>query len=87
MVALILLAAGATRPTEATVVPPLMLLFIILGNMGLGGEQVAVVVALALGVNPILDMFETMNNVTGDLVCTYVVAGSEDLLAGEPGEG
>lgn len=57
----------------------LMLLFIILGSMGLSGEQVATVVALALGVNPILDMFETMNNVTGDLVCTYVVAGSEGL--------
>ncbi len=59
----------------------LMLLFIILGNLGLSGEQVAVVVALALGVNPILDMFDTMNNVTGDLACTYVVAGSEGLTA------
>jgi len=62
----------------------LMLLFIILGGMGLGGEQIAVVVALALGVNPILDMFETMNNVTGDLVCTYVVATNEGLRRGAP---
>jgi Na+/H+-dicarboxylate symporter len=58
----------------------LMLLFIILETMGLSGTQVAVVVALALGINPILDMFETMNNVTGDLVCTYAVAKNEGLV-------
>jgi len=58
----------------------LMLLFIILGTMGLTSEQVAVIVALALGINPILDMFETMNNITGDLVCTYAVAHGEGLI-------
>lgn len=58
----------------------LMLLFIILETMGLNAQQVTVVVALALGINPILDMFETMNNVTGDLVCTFVVADREKLL-------
>jgi len=58
----------------------LMLLFIILETMGLTGQQVAVIVALALGINPILDMFETMNNVTGDLVCTYAVAHNEGLV-------
>ena len=58
----------------------LMLLFIILETMGLNGQQVSVIVALALGINPILDMFETMNNITGDLVCTYVVADNENLL-------
>jgi proton glutamate symport protein len=42
-----------------------MLLFIILGAMGLDASQIAIVVALALGINPILDMFETMNNITG----------------------
>ncbi len=52
----------------------LMLLFIILQNMGLDPTQIAIIVGLALGINPILDMFETMNNVTGDLVCTYSVA-------------
>ena len=65
----------------------LFLLFVILQAMGLGGEQVAVIVALALGINPILDMFETMNNITGDLVCTYAVAHNEGLIGGEPGEG
>jgi len=58
----------------------LMLLFIILETMGLSGQQVAVIVALALGINPILDMFETMNNITGDLVCTYAVATNEGLI-------
>jgi len=58
----------------------LMLLFIILETMGLSQQQVAFIVTIALGINPILDMFETMNNVTGDLVCTYVVAENEKLL-------
>ena len=49
------------------------LLFMVLENMGLGTDQVAMIVALALGINPILDMFETCCNVTGDNVCTYVV--------------
>jgi len=58
----------------------LMLLFIILENLGLTPDQTAQVVALALGINPILDMFETMNNVTGDLVCTYAVATNQGLV-------
>jgi len=41
--------------------------------MGLPNDQVTMIVALALGINPILDMFETCCNVTGDNVCTYVV--------------
>jgi len=61
----------------------LMLLFIILQPMGLEPGQVAVIVAIALGINPILDMFETANNVTGDLVCTYVVAKKEKLVEEE----
>jgi len=60
-------------------------LFLILETMGLSGQQVAVVVALALGINPILDMFETMNNVTGDLVCTYTVATNEGLVTPQDG--
>ncbi len=58
----------------------LMLLFIILETMGLDPSQVAVIVAIALGINPILDMFETANNVTGDIVCTYAVARNEKLI-------
>jgi Na+/H+-dicarboxylate symporter len=58
----------------------LMLLFIILENMGLDTAQTSIIVGLALGINPILDMFETMNNVTGDLVCTYAVAINSDMI-------
>ncbi len=58
----------------------LMLLFIILQNMGLQPAQIAIIVGLALGINPILDMFETMNNVTGDIVCTYAVAENSDMI-------
>ena len=58
----------------------LMLLFIVLGTLGLEPSQIAIIVALALGVNPLIDMFETMNNVTGDLCCTYIVARKEDMI-------
>lgn len=58
----------------------LMLLFIILNSMGLNEMQISQIVAFALGINPILDMFETMNNVTGDLTCTYIVACRENML-------
>ena len=56
------------------------LLFMVLENMGLSADQVAMTVALALGINPILDMFETCCNVTGDNVCTYIVAKKNGLL-------
>jgi Na+/H+-dicarboxylate symporter len=58
----------------------LMLLFIILQNMGLSTAQTSIIVGLALGINPILDMFETMNNVTGDLICTYAVASHSNMI-------
>ncbi len=62
----------------------LMLLFIILGAIGLDPGQIAVIVALAIGINPILDMFETMANVTGDILCTYSVAKLEGLTSDQP---
>ncbi|MFH1213458.1 MAG: dicarboxylate/amino acid:cation symporter [Candidatus Neomarinimicrobiota bacterium] len=58
----------------------LMLLFIILESLGLNGAQIAIMVALATGINPILDMFETANNVTGDMICTYIVAHKEKMF-------
>ena len=61
----------------------LMLLFIILQVMGLDPAQVSLVVALALGINPLLDMFETASNVTGDMICTYGVAARTGLLEGK----
>ncbi len=62
------------------------LLFMVLENMGLQPDQVAMTVALALGINPILDMFETCCNVTGDNVCTYIVAKKNGLVGVEGGE-
>ena len=56
------------------------LLFMVLENMGLSAEQVSMIVALALGINPVLDMFETCCNVTGDNVCTYIVAKRNGLI-------
>ena len=58
----------------------LFLLFMVLENMGLPADQVTLVVALALGINPILDMFETCCNVAGDNVCTYIVARKNGLM-------
>lgn len=52
----------------------LLLLFMVLENLGLSPEQSASIVALALGINPLLDMFETACNVAGDNVCTYIIA-------------
>ena len=57
------------------------LLFMVLENMGLDPKQVATVVALALGINPVLDMFETCCNVAGDNVCTYIVARRAKLVS------
>ena len=59
----------------------LFLLFMVLENMGLPSDQVTVVVALCLGINPLLDMFETCCNVTGDNVCTYIVAKKAGFLS------
>lgn len=57
------------------------LLFMVLENMGLPADQVSLIVALCLGINPILDMFETCCNVTGDNVCTYIVAKKNGMIA------
>ena len=57
------------------------LLFMVLENMGLSADQVSLVVALALGINPILDMFETACNVAGDNVCTYIVAKKGGMVS------
>lgn len=52
----------------------IFLLFMVLSNMGLSDSQTATVVALAIGINPLMDMFETACNVAGDNVGNYIVA-------------
>ncbi|MCR5232992.1 MAG: dicarboxylate/amino acid:cation symporter [Lachnospiraceae bacterium] len=37
-------------------------------------------VGLVIAINPIIDMFDTMSNVTGDLAASLIVAKSENLL-------
>lgn len=59
------------------------LLFMVLANMGLTDKQTALIAALALGINPLLDMFETACNVTGDNVCNYIAAKKNDLIEKE----
>ena len=56
------------------------LLFMVLGNMGLDEAQTMLIAALALGINPILDMLETACNVAGDNVCTYIVAKRNNMF-------
>lgn len=56
------------------------LLFMVLANMGLDDAQTAMIVALAIGINPLLDMFETACNVTGDNVCNYIVARNGGMI-------
>ena len=51
----------------------IFLLFMVLELFNLTPTQVSTVIALALGINPLLDMFETACNVAGDNVGTYVV--------------
>lgn len=58
----------------------IFLLFMVLEAMGLPSPEVSMIVALALGINPILDMFETCCNVAGDNVCTYIVAKKNGLI-------
>ncbi len=51
----------------------IFLLFMVLEAFNLPQAQVAVIVALALGINPLLDMFETACNVAGDNIGNYVI--------------
>ncbi len=49
------------------------LLFLVLAGFNLSGEQTSIIVALALGINPLLDMFETACNVAGDNIGTCII--------------
>ncbi|MBR2363804.1 MAG: dicarboxylate/amino acid:cation symporter [Lentisphaeria bacterium] len=58
----------------------IFLLFLVLGTFNLTPVQTSTIVALALGINPLLDMFETACNVAGDNVGTYVVGKKMGLM-------
>jgi len=58
----------------------IFLLFLVLERFNLTPEQTSTIIALALGINPLLDMFETACNVAGDNVGTYVVGKKLKML-------
>jgi Na+/H+-dicarboxylate symporter len=58
----------------------IFLLFMVLGCFNLTQSQTSTVIALALGINPLLDMFETACNVAGDNVGAYVVGKKMKML-------
>ena len=58
----------------------IFLLFMVLQCLNLTPEQVSLIVALALGINPLLDMFETACNVAGDNVGTYAIGKKLKLI-------
>ena len=61
----------------------IFLLFMVLGCFNLTPEQTSLVIALALGINPLLDMFETACNVAGDNMGTFVVGKKMNMLDGK----
>ena len=58
----------------------IFLLFMVLAGLNLTPAQTSTIIALALGINPLLDMFETACNVAGDNVGTYVVGKKLNML-------
>ena len=59
------------------------LLFLVLSGFNLTRDQTSIIVALALGINPLLDMFETACNVAGDNIGTYVVGKKMNMIDSE----
>ena len=60
----------------------IFLLFMVLDCLHLTPEQSATIVAHALGINPLLDMFETACNVAGDNVGTYIISKRLRMIEG-----
>lgn len=58
----------------------IFLLFMVLDVLNLTPQQTSTIVALALGINPLLDMFETACNVAGDNIGNYVIAKKSNML-------
>ena len=61
----------------------IFLLFMVLEFFHLTPGQTNIIIALALGINPLLDMFETACNVAGDNVGTYVVGKKLGMIEKE----
>ena len=61
----------------------IFLLFMVLEFFHLTPSQTNIIIALALGINPLLDMFETACNVAGDNVGTYVIGKKLGMIEKE----
>ena len=59
----------------------IFLLFLMLDSLHLNAMQTSTIVALALGINPLLDMFETACNVAGDNIGTYVIGKKLNMVS------
>lgn len=70
---IILLAKNAAPGVPGSA---LICIGVLLGQIGVPVEAIG----LILPVNPLVDMFDTMNNTTGDMAGTLLVAKSEKLL-------
>ena len=71
-ITIVLLSLGAPGIPGSSVV----FLGLVLHQIGVPLEAVGLVIAI----NPMIDMFDTMNNITGDLAASLIVAKSENLL-------
>ena len=58
----------------------IFLLFLVLDAIKLDPTQTSMIVALALGINPLLDMFETACNVAGDNIGNFVIGKKLKML-------
>ena len=58
----------------------IFLLFLVLDSLHLTPAQTSTIIALALGINPLLDMFETACNVAGDNIGTFVVGKKMGMM-------
>ena len=58
----------------------IFLLFLVLDSLNLTPGQTSTIIALALGINPLLDMFETACNVAGDNIGTYVLGKKMNMI-------
>ena len=61
----------------------IFLLFLVLDSLNLTPMQSSTIIALALGINPLLVMFETACNVAGDNIGTYVVGKKMNMIETE----
>lgn len=70
----------AVQKTVFKMIDWIILLFLVLDALNLTPAQTSTIIALALGINPLLDMFETACNVTGDNIGTFVVGKKFDMI-------